>query len=118
MIVDDNDVFVEAARGLLERQGMSIVGTAKTSDDAMTQARALRPDVVLVDVWLGNESGLDLVRRLCGERLNTDSVVILISTHGHDDVVELLPECSAAGFLSKAELSADAIERIAAGRAA
>src|SRR4029079_4666577 len=64
LIVDDNLGFLEAARKLLEREGLSIAGVASTSAEALREAELLRPDVVLVDVSLGEESGLELARRL------------------------------------------------------
>ena len=64
LIVDDNASFLDAATNLLEREGLDVVGVASTSDEALRQAEELRPDVVLVDIMLGTESGFDLARRL------------------------------------------------------
>ena len=71
----------------------------------------MHPDVVLVDIFLGNESGLDLARQLTDDSRTDRSAVILISTHTEHDVAELVAEIPAA-FLSKAELTGDAIRRI------
>jgi DNA-binding NarL/FixJ family response regulator len=60
LIVDDNASFLAAARDLLEREGIAVVGVASTSDEAVRRAAEMRPDVTLVDVYLGEESGLDL----------------------------------------------------------
>ena len=60
VLVDDNEAFLETARLLLEREGLAIVGMASTIAGALRQVRALRPDLVLVDIGLGNESGFDL----------------------------------------------------------
>src|SRR4051794_41015109 len=60
LIVDDNSGFLRSARLLLEREGLSVVAFASTGDDAMQQVDALAPDVVLVDIDLGGESGFDL----------------------------------------------------------
>jgi len=64
VLVDDNEAFLETARLLLEREGLAIVGMASTIAGALRQVRALRPDLVLVDIGLGNESGFDLARLL------------------------------------------------------
>jgi DNA-binding NarL/FixJ family response regulator len=117
LIVDDNESFLEAARVLLEREGMRVVGVATTSAEALSQVEALRPDVVLADIFLGDESGLELARQLVAERLG-DMAVILISTHSEADVAGLMDGSAAAGFLPKAELSAEAIRRVVDGRAA
>jgi CheY-like chemotaxis protein len=77
----------------------------------------LRPDVILVDITLGQESGLDLARRLAEDGVGERATVILISTRSEEEVAELAAESPAAGYLPKAELSADAIRRFADGRA-
>jgi DNA-binding NarL/FixJ family response regulator len=116
LIVDDNQSFLDAARLLLERQGVQVVGVALTSAEALRRAAELRPEVILVDVMLGRESGLDLTRRLADQDGGA-AAVILISTLSRADLAELAVGSRAAGFLPKSELSADAIGRIAAGGA-
>ena len=64
LIVDDNGLFLEAARDRLEREGLRVVGVAATSAEALRRAEELRPEVVLVDVMLGGESGFELARQL------------------------------------------------------
>jgi CheY-like chemotaxis protein len=115
LIVDDNESFLEVARVLLEREGLRVAGVASTGADAIRQLETLRPDVVLVDVFLGEESGLELTRRLVEDGLSDKTTVILISTHTEADLGDLLTTSPAAGFLPKAELSASAIRRIVDG---
>jgi DNA-binding NarL/FixJ family response regulator len=110
LIVDDNRPFLDAARLLLEREGVTVVGVATTSADALRFAEELRPDVVLVDIRLGAESGFDLVRGLSG-------TVILISTHAENEYAEEIAASPAAGFIPKAQLSASAILRLSGARA-
>jgi DNA-binding NarL/FixJ family response regulator len=117
LIVDDNRLFLEAARALLEREGLRVVGVAATSAEALRRAEELRPQVILVDITLGGESGFDLARRLAGQFPGGGPAVILISTHAGADFADLIAESPAAGFVPKPELSADAIRRIVDGRA-
>lgn len=118
LIVDDNAQFLEAARALLERQGMRIVAVASSGEDARRRLDETQPDLVLVDIDLGEESGLDLVRSIVhGERLDPPHV-ILISAYPEDDIVDLLDACPAVGFLSKSSLSVAAIEATLRGQAA
>jgi DNA-binding NarL/FixJ family response regulator len=116
LIVDDNRGFLAAARALLEREGVPIVGVAETSAEALAQTAALRPDAVLVDVSLGKESGFDLAQRLADADGAHRAAVILISTRGEDELVDLLAESPAIGFLSKASLSATAVQRLLSER--
>jgi DNA-binding NarL/FixJ family response regulator len=112
LIVDDNQSFLEAAQMLLEREGLTVAGVASTGAEALRQVATLRPDVALVDISLGPESGVDLARRLVENDLGYEAVVVLISTRAEDEVADLLAGSPAAGFLPKAELSASAIRRI------
>jgi DNA-binding NarL/FixJ family response regulator len=116
LIVDDSRRFLEAARGLLERQGISVVGAASTSAEALRQVEELRPDVALVDIDLGGESGFALVRRLDRDAGPPRPRTILISTHAEEDYFELIASSPAVGFLPKSELSAAAIRGLLDGR--
>lgn len=110
VIVDDDEEFLKVAQALLERDGMTVAGVAHNSAEALQRAQALRPDVVLVDIRLGRESGFEAARRLAANGQST--ALIMISTHAGEDYAELIAESPAAGFLPKAELSAAAIRRI------
>jgi DNA-binding NarL/FixJ family response regulator len=112
LLVDDNTALLEAMRLLLEREGVTVVGMASSTAEALRQASALCPDVVLVDIALGDENGFDLVRRLAHRGSCGQITVIMISTRSEADYAELITESPAAGFLPKAELSAAAIRRI------
>jgi two-component system, NarL family, nitrate/nitrite response regulator NarL len=114
LIVDDNESFIGVARTFLQQDGLSVVGVATTAADALRQVKTLRPDVILVDIFLGDESGLELAARLGG--MDGRPAVILISTHAESDVSDLISESGADGFVPKAELSADAVRRIVDGR--
>jgi DNA-binding NarL/FixJ family response regulator len=110
LLVDDSRAFLEAASVLLEREGMTVAGVASNTAEALRQARALRPDVILVDIGLGDESGFDLARLLDGD--GRSAPVILISMFAEADYADLIAESPAAGFLPKSELSAQGIGRI------
>ena len=115
LIVDDSPRFLDAARGLLERQGVTVVGVASNGAEALQRAVELRPDVTLLDIDLGGESGLELARRLHREPSLAPSPVLLVSTHAEQDYAELIAASPAIGFLSKTALSADAIRDLLAG---
>jgi CheY-like chemotaxis protein len=114
LLVDDNDAFLQAASALLEREGLTVAGAASSIAEALRKARALRPDVVLVDIGLGDESGFDLARLLTSDGRDS-ATVILISAHPEVDYAELIADGPAAGFLAKSELSARGIIRIVGG---
>jgi two-component system, NarL family, nitrate/nitrite response regulator NarL len=117
LIVDDSADFVSAARGLLERQGMSVVGVASTSAEAVATAHDVRPDVALVDVDLGDESGVDLVWRLSGEAGLEEMPSVLISIYAESDFADVVASSPAVGFLTKSALSAGAIRGLVSASA-
>jgi DNA-binding NarL/FixJ family response regulator len=112
MIVDDSADFVAAARDLLERQGLDVVGVASTGDEALANAREARPDVALIDIDLGEESGIDLAERLSGTAGLEELPLVLISTYSEKDFVDVVATSPAVGFLTKSTLSASAIRRL------
>lgn len=112
LIVDDSSHFRESARALLEQEGFIIVGGVSTSAEALRTVKDAQPDVALVDVDLGNESGFDLARRIHDETALSSSRVILISTYAEEDLADLITDAPVAAFLSKTRLSARAIREI------
>ena len=113
LIVDDSLEFFEAARQLLAVDGVTVVGFAATSDEAVEEALALRPDVALVDIDLGAESGFDVARRLAGLP-GGGPPVVLISAESGSELAELVDASGARGFVSKTDLSGDAIRKLVA----
>jgi len=116
LIVDDSANFRDAATSMLERAGISVVGVASNSVDALTRYRELRPDVTLVDVDLGAESGFDLVVQLQAADSPAPSV-ILISTHSEQDFADMIAASPALGFLPKFALSPAAIRDLLGDKA-
>ncbi|MEV4383924.1 response regulator [Streptosporangium sp. NPDC049644] len=101
LIVDDDDRFLEVARDLLGREGISVVGVVSTSAVALRRAAELRPDVVLVDICLGDESGFDLARLLAEGALEGGSSVILVSAYAETDFADMIAASPAAGLLPR-----------------
>ena len=111
LIVDDSLEFFEAVTQLLAGDGVRVVGFAATSDEAVKEALALRPDVALVDVDLGAESGFDVARRLA-QLPDGGPPIVLISAESGSELAELVDASGARGFVSKTDLSGDAIRTI------
>ncbi|MFI5614384.1 response regulator transcription factor [Amycolatopsis sp. NPDC051903] len=112
LIVDDSPDFLAAARRLLEREGVTVAGVASDSAGALRSVEDLRPEVVLVDIDLGGESGLELVSKLDRTPAGGESRIIVISTHAEEDYHDVIEAGPAAGFLSKSSLSARAIHQL------
>jgi DNA-binding NarL/FixJ family response regulator len=107
LIVDDSEEFLASASRLLESQGIEIVGTAGSGEEALELATALKPDLALVDIELADEDGIALAQKL--EVRAPTTRVVLISAYERDDLIDLIAGSRAVGFLPKRELRADAI---------
>lgn len=93
---------------MLTRAGIDVVAVAANSADALRYSQELGPDVALVDVDLGGESGFDLaeeIERSC----SPTPAVILVSTYAEQDLADMIAVSPAVGFVSKISLSAAAI---------
>jgi DNA-binding NarL/FixJ family response regulator len=110
LIVDDNEDFLASATRLLESQGLEVVGRATSGEQALELAGQFSPDIILVDVELGDEDGVELAGSL-RERFR-ESTVILISAYDRDEIAELVEPASVAGFLPKSALSATRIAEL------
>ena len=113
LIVDDSPPFLEAARQLLADDGVTVVGFAATADQAVNKTLALAPDVALVDIDLGTESGFDVAHRLA-ELPGGGPPVVLISAESGTELAELVDASGALGFVSKTDLSGHAIRKLLA----
>ena len=114
LIVDDSADFRDAASAMLERAGISVVGKASNSAEALRYYEDLHPDVALVDIDLGGEDGFALAELL--DRVSATSTtlaVILVSTYAESDLEEMISASPAVGFLQKFSLSPDAIRELA-----
>jgi DNA-binding NarL/FixJ family response regulator len=109
LIVDDNPQFLDAAKDLLERQGLDVVAVASTGADALCLAGEHRPDCILVDVDLGAESGIQLAELLGADH---GPPVVLISAYSESEFADLIAASSAVGFISKSALSARRIAEV------
>jgi CheY-like chemotaxis protein len=112
LLVDDSSRFLHAARILLEEEGLRVVATASTEAEAVRAVAEFRPEVTLVDVDLGQESGFDVVLRLVEDPDLDPGQVILISGHAEEDLADLVAASPALGFVDKSQLSAATVRRL------
>jgi DNA-binding NarL/FixJ family response regulator len=112
LIVDDSPRFGEEARSLLEHEGVSVVGVASSGDEAVRLAEALGPDLVLLDISLGTESGFDVARRLVDGSNADPPAIIFVSTYDEREFSGRIESSPALGFIAKTTLSAERIRRL------
>jgi DNA-binding NarL/FixJ family response regulator len=110
LIVDDHAPFRALARALLEGEGFSVVGEADDAVSAVVAASKLCPDVVLLDVFLPDGRGWDIVQEV--RDAGGGSAVVLTSSRDVSSFGRRLKASGAKGFLAKDELSGPALEAL------
>jgi DNA-binding NarL/FixJ family response regulator len=103
LIVDDHPSFRATARLLLESEGFDVVGEAADGAGGLRDARALAPDLVLLDVQLPDIDGFEVAAQLTGA--GDGPAVVLTSSRDEADFGPLVAASGARGFVPKAELS-------------
>jgi DNA-binding NarL/FixJ family response regulator len=115
LIVDDHAGFRRQARTLFARGGYNVVGEAEDMTSGVRVAAELRPDVVLLDVQLPDGDGFEAARRILAAE--APPAVVLISSRDVADYGGRIRESGARGFISKADLSVEALGTVLAGGA-
>jgi DNA-binding NarL/FixJ family response regulator len=114
LLVEDQTVLREGLRQLIESEpGLVVVGEAGTVQAGVAQARALQPDVILLDLKLPDGSGLEVARLVLAQR--DPPAVLILSTYEDVALVKAALDLGAAGFIPK---SASFAEIVAAVRGA
>ena len=110
VIVDDHAGFRSSARALLEAEGFDVIGEAGDGASALALVDLLRPRIVLLDIQLPDIDGFDVAERLA--RTGDPPAVVLVSTRGVSAYRRRLARSPASGFISKSELSGNALSTL------
>ncbi|SDH61581.1 Response regulator receiver domain-containing protein, partial [Lentzea fradiae] len=103
MVVDDHPMWREGVARDLQERGFEVVATAGDAPSAVRIAKAVRPDVVLMDLNLGELSGVDATAMITSELPDT-RVLVLSASGEHDDVLQAV-KAGASGYLVKSASS-------------
>lgn len=115
LLADDHSAVREGLKLILEALGLDVVGEAADGAVAIRNARALRPDVVIMDLRMPETDGVTATRTIVAEGL---ADVLVLTSFDEDDLVMGAIRAGAAGFLLKTAdgpTLADAVRRVAAG---
>ena len=107
VIVDDDSGFRSLARALLEAEGFEVVGEAEDGGSALAAVELLHPRIVLLDIQLPGIDGFEVAERLA--RAGDPPTVVLVSARGVSSYRRRLAGSPARGFISKSELSGNAL---------
>ncbi len=114
VIAEDEAIIRLDLRELLEEEGYAVVGETGRGDEAIDLVRALRPDVVILDVKMPGLDGITVARRVAGERL---AAVLILTAFSQRDLVEQARDAGALAFLVKPFQKSDLIPAIELARA-
>jgi DNA-binding NarL/FixJ family response regulator len=110
VIVDDHAPFRSIARQVLTADGFLVVGDAADGAEAIRACGELHPDLVLLDVQLPDIDGFTVAAVLT---TGIDPpAVVLVSSRSRTDYGARIGDCGARGYITKAELSGDAVRRL------
>jgi DNA-binding NarL/FixJ family response regulator len=108
MIIDDHEISRAACRALLRAEGTDVIADLRASDQALTAARTLRPDVAIIDVTPAADTGFAVADGL--RALPAPPIVILTSS---TDRTQFGARLNGLRFIAKADICAAAIARLA-----
>jgi DNA-binding NarL/FixJ family response regulator len=111
LVVDDHAVFSDALATILRTEpGFEVVGKGGTVEEAISSARALRPDVVLLDVHMPDGSGIEAAAAIKKERSQTQ--VVILTSDEEESVLQSAVQAGVTGYLSKHESAAQVIQAV------
>jgi DNA-binding NarL/FixJ family response regulator len=117
LVTDDHAVVRSSVAALLEREhDMTAIGEAGTADQGVNKARALQPDVILLDVVMPRKSGFDALPEL--RKVAPEARVIMLTMQTSPSAIRQALNSGAAGYVSKHASGTDlldAIRRVASG---
>lgn len=119
LLADDHPLFLDGLKNLLEARGIEVAGIAHDGLEALEQARALRPDVVLMDIHMPRLDGIAATRMIRAELPHT-RVVILTMSASDDELFEAVA-AGVSGYLLKTQDTGDVfrlLEEVARGEVA
>ena len=100
LLVDDHELLRAGLRSRLEREyGIAVVGEADTAERAVTMARKLQPDLILLDVLLPRKSGIEVIPELA--QVAPQARVLVVSSQAAPSSVRQALSAGAAGYLPK-----------------
>lgn len=102
LLVDDHELFLEGLYTFLTLRGFNIIGTARDGFEAIAQARALRPDVVLMDMQMPRCTGREAMRQIKSEMPGI-RVILMTMANNPEERREMLREGAAAYFVKSVD---------------
>jgi DNA-binding NarL/FixJ family response regulator len=116
LLVDDNQEILDRAAAILSSE-CAIVGSVKDGPSALEAVKALRPDVVVLDISMPGMSGLEVAGRL--RRAGSTVPIVFLTIHDDEELVAAAHAAGGIGYVAKTMLPSDlplAVNEACAGR--
>lgn len=99
MVVDDSLIMVSNLSEMITRMGHTVVGTAKSGNEAVTKFQKLIPDIITMDITMAGISGIEAVEKIM--KIDPNVIIIMITSHGQETMVVDSIVVGAKGYLLK-----------------
>lgn len=110
LIADDHAILRQGLRRILEAEpDMSVIGEAATGTDAVKRARQLKPDVVIMDISMPEQDGIESMRQIVK---TLSSRVLILTVHTEHHVISEAVSAGAAGYLAKDSLDHELVSAV------
>ncbi len=113
LIADDQPIIRCAVKKLLQAHpGFRVVGEALDGEEAVSQAKAMRPEVAILNITMPKKDGLQAAREI--RRVAPETAVIVLSTHADREFIEEAQRSGAVAYVSKCEASVKLVQAVEA----
>lgn len=111
IIADDFEIIREGIKRVLDfEENIRVVGEAVNGDDALSQVKLLKPDILLLDMSMPKCSGIDLLKKIKEEKVKVK--VIVLTVENKSEYINSAIEAGAAGYVVKESTTAEIVEAI------
>ena len=117
LLADDNPAILDVLKRMLQKD-FAIAGTASSAMSLLRQAPEIKPDVIILDVSLGDLNGFDVTRQLRAG--NCTAKIIFLTVHEDFEFVRAAFDAGASGYVFKSRMNTDlraALDAVGNGKA-
>lgn len=99
MVVDDSLIMISNLTEMITRMGHTVIGTAKSGNEAVINFINLNPDIITMDIAMAGINGIEAVEKIMN--IDSNAIIIMITSHGQEKMVIDSIVLGAKGYLLK-----------------
>ena len=113
LVADDHDIVRRGLRDLIEKQpGWKVVGEATNGKEAVEKAKALKPDVSILDISMPSLNGLEAARQIAASGSSTK--VLILTIHHSDPLIQQMVKAGVRGYVLKTDAASELVHAVEA----